>query len=100
MEADRVTGPRQEAGEVRLAAHSALTAGGCVQDWTEARNRPSKLPFPPFRGTPGATTECQSSIGKSCCEKQIRPEMGVPGRSVILVGIGAPKLPHRFPPHV
>src|SRR4051794_2837522 len=57
-------------------------------------------PFPPLSGTPGATTRCQSLIGKSFRAKHIGSVMGVPGRSGSLVGIGAPKLPHRLPPYV
>jgi hypothetical protein len=57
-------------------------------------------PFLPLLGTPGATTWCQHSIGKSFRAKHIGPDTSGPGRSESLVGIGAPKVPHRFPPHV
>jgi hypothetical protein len=136
METDRVTGPRQEAGETRFPAHSAPSiqhsartmrrpraqdvscldhsptqesatkhscrgpSPGRVQQWTSAQKTPPKLPFLPFFGRPGATTRCQNSIRKSFRVKHIGPVMGVPGRSGSLVGIGAPNLPHRFPPHV
>ena len=96
-EADRVK-------SIRLPAlspqHSALTTGGCVRQWTDARKRSSKLPVLPLFGTSGAATRCRGSIRKSFPAKPIGPAMGVAGRSGFLVGIGAPNLPHRFPRHV
>jgi hypothetical protein len=51
-------------------------------------------------GTPGTAARCHNSIRKSLRAKHIRPVLGGPGRRGSRVGIGAPKLPRRFPPHV
>jgi hypothetical protein len=73
---------------------------GRVHEWTDARKRPSKLPFLPFFSTLCAATRCQGSTRTSLLAKQIGHVTGVPGRSGSLVGIGASKLPRRFPPRV
>jgi hypothetical protein len=102
MEADRVKSIRFPALSTEHSALSTLRGPslGRVQQWTDARKTLSKPPLPPFFSTPGAATRCRGSIRKSFRTSQIGPVMGVAGRSESLVGIGAPNLPRRFPPHV
>ena len=64
---------------------------------TDARNTPPKLPFLPFFGTFGAASRRDGSLGKALRHHEIGHDLCWAGPSQNRVGIGAPKLPHRFP---
>jgi hypothetical protein len=64
---------------------------------TDARKTPQKLPFPPFFGTSGAACKPEGWLGNTLKHHEIGHEPCSAGPSQNRVGIGAPKLPHRFP---
>jgi hypothetical protein len=64
---------------------------------TDARNTPQKLPLLPFFGTFGAASRRDGSLSKLLQHYEIRHDLCPAGPSKNRVGIGAPKLPHRFP---